>query len=184
MDEYTLRDMREDDIPPILAIAEKELGKHYIQKSTLIDEQNIVLCAEMQGRLVGFCTGKIIPSKTLSSTFRKAGRYKIPELDHFTEIGWTGSIAVSREYGRRGIGTALMRACLERLLNRGAAFFMMTAWKSKNGIHLGSIAEKQGFRNRCEIEEFWKEDSLKHQYSCTVCHSPPCCCTAVIYTRK
>ncbi len=36
---------------------------------------------------------------------------------------------------------------------------MMTAWKSPHGIHVGSIAEAQGFRPRCEIKEFWKEEA-------------------------
>ncbi len=150
---------------------------------TLVDERNIVICAEVKGTPVGFCTGKIILSNTVPPSFRRGGIYQISELDHLTEIGWLGSIAVNQQCRRRGIGSALMKACLKRLQNRGAEFVMMTAWKSKNGIHIGSIAETHGFSKRFEFEEFWKEDSLTKHSSCTVCNLPPCRCTAVIYTR-
>lgn len=94
-----------------------------------------------------------------------------------------GSIAVMKDYGKRGIGTALIKECLIRLSSKGARFAMMTAWKGKNGVHIGSLAEKNEFTKRFEIENFWKEDSIKNNYFCPECNLPPCHCTAAIYTR-
>lgn len=183
INQFTIRDLLKDDIPPILTLAEKALGKNYIQQSMLIDEENMVICAEVKGTMVGFCTRKIIPSHNLFSYFRKKEAWQIPELKKFTAFGWVGSIVVRHEYRRRGIGTALLKTCLKRLRHKGAEFVMMTAWKTKNGIHIGSIPESNGLSKRIEIAEFWKEDSLSKHYSCTVCNLPPCLCTAVIYTR-
>src|SRR5690606_32609534 len=180
---YTIREMRCEDIPTILFLAEQALGKNYIQESTLVEEHHLVVCAEVHEVTAGFCTGKILPVTSLSSSLRKGGRCPIPELERLTEIGWVGSLAVSQQWRRRGIGTMLVQACLERLHSGGAAFIMMGAWKSPHGAQAGSIAEAKGFHMRCEIPEFWKEESLDKQYSCTVCIPPPCRCAAVIYTR-
>lgn len=183
MADYTIRDMRKKDIPPILVLADRELGRNYIQETTLEDEKGFVLCADVKGNVAGFCTGKIRSSLEVLASFGQRGPCDIPEWEHYADIGWIGSLAVARQYGRQGIGTALMSACLDRLRMKGAELIMMTAWKSSHGIHVGSIAEAQGFTKRGEIPEFWKEDSLNNQYACTECIPPPCRCTAVIYTN-
>jgi GNAT superfamily N-acetyltransferase len=184
METWTIRDLCQADIPTILVLGENALGANYIQESTLTDEQNMVVCAEVQGTTVGFCTGKILASQSLSASFGRGSVCPIPALEDFAEIGWVGSIAVCRKYQRRGIGHALMEVCLQRLHDRGAELVMMTAWKTKDGIPIGSIAEAKGFRKQCEIKEFWTEDNLNKQYSCTMCHPPPCHCPAIIYTLR
>lgn len=181
--DFTIRGLNRNDVPSIIALADKELGRDYLKECTLLDEQNIAICAEIKGKIIGFCTGRIISANEALKNFGNIGKAKIPEIEHVKDIGLIGSIAINKDYGKRGIGTALIKECLICLNSKGARFAMMTAWKSKDGIHIGSIAEKNGFTKRFEIENFWKEESLKDNYSCPECNLPPCHCTAAIYTR-
>jgi hypothetical protein len=37
------------------------------------------------------------------------------------------------------------------------------------------------FEFRIELPNYWKEDSIKENFTCPVCGNPPCLCSAVIY---
>ncbi len=93
------------------------------------------------------------------------------------------SLAVEPAFRKRGIGTKLFSECLGSLDDIDSGVTILTAWKSRKGIHITSIARKFGFRRIFEIPGYWKEDSIKRGYKCPSCGYPPCICSAVIYVR-
>ncbi|PWE20126.1 hypothetical protein DGF29_07195 [Aliarcobacter skirrowii] len=56
--------------------------------------------------------------------------------------------------------------------------------ENKNQINIKRLAIKEGFKEECIIEEFWKEDSIKFNFDCTACGKHLCLCSAIIYTKK
>ena len=179
-----IRNVTEDDISTVIDIADQELGKDYIKESKLKDPEIISICAEVEGKIVGFATGRVLDSSDLNESGERFDKIKIPELEYTPKVGLVGSIATEHEYRKRGIGTALLDGCLTRLKAQGARLILMTAWKSPRGIHIGSIAEKHGFRSRYEVPNFWAEGSKLKQYSCSECLGGICSCTAVIFTSS
>jgi hypothetical protein len=76
-----------------------------------------------------------------------------------------------------------MSSCLKWLNNHDSKVVFMTAWKSSNGIHISSLATKLAFKPLVEINEYWRNDSIKSNYCCPECGYPPCHCDAVIYIK-
>lgn len=170
-------------LPRVLSIAEKQLGNAYINTEDLLNKKNVSVYASVKKEIAGFCIGKKIKIEIIYEDIPQLKNLGLKQLDAVENIGLVASVAIDPAYSQRGIGTKLISHCIKELENKGLNILLMTGWKSKKGIHIGSIAEKHGFEKLIEISDFWKEDSIKNQYFCQSCGNPPCKCTAVVYIR-
>lgn len=170
-------------IPAVLSIADKQLGAAFINIEGLLSDENISAFASISEKIIGFCTGKQIPLQKLYEDIPQLKSMKLRQLEAVENLGMVASVATDPSYSGRGIGTALVEYCIHQLEARGLNVLVMTGWKSNEGIHIGSIADKHGFEKLLEVADFWKEDSLNKGYSCPSCGEPPCHCSAVVYIR-
>lgn len=170
-------------VPAVLQIAEKQLGQAYIDTNDLLAPGNIAIRAYVDGKNIGFCTGKVISKQDAYAKVPQLAELNLKQLELVDTVGLVASVATDPKFTGRGVGSALVSHCIQELARRDIDVFMMTGWKSSRGVHIGSIAENHGFEKVLEVREFWKEDSVRHGYECPACGRPPCLCSAIVYIR-
>ena len=103
--DISIRVMRPKDLPAIVAIDKKVLGKerreYWAQKLERSKQQSPItpLVAEIDGRVVGFIIG--------SASWWE---YGVPD-----NIGWVDTIGVDPDYQRKGVARALMEELVTNL---------------------------------------------------------------------
>ena len=106
------------------------------------------------------------------------------QLEIYEKVGYIDSLAVNQDYAGKGIGTLLLKNTILKLKENNINFVLMAAWKNITEVNIKALAKKEGFKEEFEIKNFWREDSIKEKFDCTVCGKPPCLCSAVIYTKE
>ncbi|MBR6066464.1 MAG: GNAT family N-acetyltransferase [Bacteroidales bacterium] len=152
-----IRDLHTDDIYPVLAIADRQLGKKYITKTDLSEGK--VFIAEEDGKILGFCIA-LVGAKDGKSYVR--------------------TVAVEQEYSGQGIGTALVSKAVDYLKGLGAKSIFSPLWKHDGVVNSDVIFRRNGFLPFCEIPDYWYADSISMGYSCPVC-GKGCHCACVMY---
>jgi ribosomal protein S18 acetylase RimI-like enzyme len=136
--DITIRDVREEELAQLLELyrhlhaddsplpAEDRLLE--LWKSICHNDNLIYLAAEVDGRLVSSCTLAIVPNLT-----RGARPYAVVE-----------NVVTHREYRCRGLGTAVLRAAVERARGRGCyKVMLLTGSKQESTLR---FYERAGFR--------------------------------------
>lgn len=180
---FVIEKIEKMHIPAVLSIAEKQLGEAYINVGDLLSNGNIASYAAVSGKIVGFCTGKKVTLQKIYDSIPQLKEMKLKQLEAVENLGMVASVATDPSYSGKGIGTELVVHCIKELKRMGLNVLVMTGWKSEKGIHIGSIAKNHGFVPILEVQDFWKEDSIKSGYSCPSCGKPPCRCSAVVYIK-
>ncbi len=180
-----IRPMRPNEATRVVSIAEKQLGESYLKETDLLVEgSSLCLVAVRKDQsIVGFVTGRTVSREDLYAQFPKLGGVKSRSMDIANTIGYVGSVACDEEHKGRGVGDRLLAACIEKLRQDGAEYFVMTGWKDGERVNIGSLAVRHNFEPLEEITDYWREASEREGYYCPSCGVPPCRCAAVVFAR-
>lgn len=100
-------------------------------------------------------------------------------------VGKLDAVVVKAEMRRRGIGSKLVEAALQKLENECACTTIVTeSWESGRIDSSASVLEKYGFQFVARSPEHWKEESIRYGFGCAKCDAPPCTCSARFYVRR
>ena len=92
-------------------------------------------------------------------------------------------ILVSKHYQNKGIASQLIKESLNQT-NNSLNTTCCIAWKKEDSPFLQNILLKTQFDFNLTIANYWHEDSIIKNYTCSVCGTPPCNCSAEVYIRK
>ena len=159
-------------------IAASTLGSSFVNEEILNNDIN--LCAKIEENIVAYATTKFIDLDYLKKIIKN---HKLQLDENNIKIGYIDSIAVDINYSGHGIGTLLLKETVSRLKESNTTFSIMAGWKNKDQVNIRNLAIKEGFKEEFTIENFWKDDSIEFNFDCTACGSPPCLCSAIIYTK-
>ena len=186
MSDFVIMNALENDIPSIVDISDKELGKDYLNdfdiKSLFNDSDSIFrIVKSSSGETIGFsysyyATSEIVKKRTRIEKFPKPFKYS-------KNIGVLKTFAIKSNCKNSGIGTALVVDAITKMKERNICSVITIAWHSNHGINIAGIMKNNGFLRYHEISDYWKADSLKEGYYCPTCGQPPCSCSAVIYGK-
>lgn len=172
-----------DDKVDILHLADRQLGAGYLDPQLLCElldsSGGFTLVAKRETRVVGFAMCLILDADEA----RRMTRTEVPNLGHADCIGIVKTVAVSPDSAGMGIGTDLVRACLDRFRAVGVRAAMSIAWKKGNVVNIRGVLTTCGFREFATVEDFWAEESLEEGFDCPACATPPCRCSAVMFAR-
>lgn len=171
--------MEKSMVSAVAQIASMTLGSSFINDDVL--DNDINLCAKSGTKIVGYCTSRFIEFDDLKDIIKDK---KLEYIKADDKLGYIDSMAVNKDYEGRGIGTLLFKNTILKLKENNINYAIMAGWKNGTFINIKSLALKEGFKEEFEIENYWKEDSIEHNFDCTACGKPPCLCSAVIYTKK
>jgi len=131
---FTIRNLVESDIPAAQRLRELAGWNQTDQdwRNLLSFEPDGCFVAEMDGRVVGSATAtRYIPNSGAGS------------------FGWIGMVLVDPEYRRHGIGSTLLKRCIQYLKDCGVETVKLDATPMGKLVY-----EKLGFRDEFEIERW------------------------------
>lgn len=166
----------------IVEIAGDQLGKDYLSIENLDFDKNVILKALVNSETVGFSINSTLNVQEFRNEFPNLINILQATLDQSKTVGIIRTIAVDKEYQKRGLGNALLTNSVSELM-KNSDFIMMVAWKSDIKVNIQALAETHGFRKVKEIPNYWNVESKKKKYSCPICGEPPCQCSAVVFTK-
>lgn len=174
---------QQKDVHAILTIANIQLGDGYIQACDLQRDRSVSLIARISEDVVGFCLGTIITKSELHAKLPQLKWQNMNVFDSEALFGLVNSIAVDAPSKKLGVGHELMERCIAELTELDASIVFMIGWQSSEGVNIRSLANRNGFSELFEMPNYWRDDSLAHQYLCPTCGSPPCNCAAVLFVK-
>ena len=92
-------------------------------------------------------------------------------------------IVVNTKHQNKGYGSALISNSIKQLTNDVNAFLCL-AWVKEGVIPIKKALIKNLFTQQKTIPNYWKENSVKENYNCTVCGNPLCMCNAAVFLLK
>ncbi|MEX0966154.1 MAG: hypothetical protein WD077_02875 [Bacteroidia bacterium] len=185
--DFSIQHLAPQHIDDLLKIAEEQLGSGYLNphflKSHLDDDNLIALVALVGDEVAGFSLMELCSVDDLAKKVEVERSWLDINFVNFDPIGYRKITAVKKSLSGRGIGSLLVAAGMAELQKHSKAV-VSVAWKSSDGgVHIGKLAQKHDWIPMREIAHYWREDSIKNQYSCSSCGQPPCTCSAVVYAK-
>ncbi len=183
-----IKNMEKLYFPHIIAIADKQLGSHYVTIEMLnrcIENPEKYVCKvaidTSDKRVVGFYISYILLPEEIDEIVVIDQKIVPRMLKCAPIIGVIKTVAVDGAYQGKSVGTSLCQDSIEEFLKRNVRTICTVAWKSIQGTNLKGVLKNLKFDELVELKEYWKEDSVKNGFDCPVCGKPPCVCSAVIY---
>ncbi len=175
-------------VTSIVSIADKQIGQDYISSELIgkcmADPENFIgkLAFDKEIRkVVGFSISYRVDQSQLHELIKVDHKHIPRMLTYARSLGVIKSIAVDDESKGQGIGTLLIEETMHTFKKRGIHTAFTVAWKSRLGTNLHGVLSQLNFEQLIELPNYWKEDSIKENFTCPVCGNPPCLCSAVIY---
>jgi|GEM_PF-841062 len=180
----TIRPLKDDDINEILIIADKLFGYNYLTKpevqSYINDNDKISIVSGNDVEITGFQLMQIGKPENIIATMLSEQEWFRKLFSKHQLIGVLKTIAVKEECHNQGVGTLLTKKSLE-ILKKKTDFIISVCWDNNGENSITKILEKFNMKLIRQIDEYWKDDSIKKNYSCKICGAPPCRCNALIY---
>ncbi len=187
MKPIVITDFKKEYLNEIIFIADKELGKGYVSGNLISDKNSITQVAITEnGEVAGFSCGIVTKTKSFLKNTPHPITVNIKKalLKHET-VGVTKSLALRHDMQKQGIGTKLFAQRINSFKEKGAGAIYMPGWQTPGGItSIDGIARRFGFKKIETVKNFFYRDSLTRGYSCPVCGTPPCRCSAVVYVLE
>ena len=180
----------ESDLRGLISISAEQLGADYLNDNDLrmsLTQSGICftrVVAKKNKGVMGFCLCKIIEGDSIRKHIPMPDKDLPDLLQTENSIGMIGIVATHAEYQGRGIGMQLVKNCLAEFAKREIPVVYSIGWHSSKGVNIGGILENCGFVKLTEVSNYWREDSLKRNYRCPDCGSPPCKCSAVVFAKS
>ena len=185
--DVSVRPITPEDREQVLALWEGQLGAGYADDSKIDAALNdgtgtILLVAEARQQdagLVGFAIGRLMHGEELAEYIG------LPQglLDVTERVGLLDVNCVAAEWQGQGIGSRLTGARLDQFEDRGCGSAYAVCWVREE-TDSRAVVSKFGLEEIAYLPEYWREDSLEHEYTCPDCGTPPCRCDAAIYGKS
>ncbi len=178
---FNIRPLTASDLNDLLSFTNREIGAGYYSAKELEDILqrsrhgdvmcSLLLCDEsgsVQGVRFSFAPGHWTHGK---------GHGLCPEKwpHPLKETAYFQSLFLSSAAQGKGWGGRISAESLKILARVGAKGVVCHSWKESPHGSSTRYLKKLGFRAIAEHPDYWKDVN----YNCTVCHKPPCRCTAV-----
>ncbi len=177
---FTIENIDNKHITAVKNISDKCFGNDFLTvfkiKETL-QQQGIFKVIITDNTVAGFC---------FVLKFSQKDKY-FPEFITFNsnnKVTVIQTLAVLPEYQRKGLGTALLTDILTTIETRFKAIpIYYPFWVETTSAGFYKKLLNLGFKKVKEYPHYWHNDSLKHNYRCSVCKSIPCRCSMHLFVK-
>ena len=188
--EYEVKHLKERYVKQVLEIADNELGKDYLEEEELekaLDSNNdfySLIAVGKSEEVLGYLNFEI-QDKEAVDDYLKIPREEYPfTLKDFERVGAIKTGSVKKDYQGRGIGTELNNEVISELQEKKINIVYTIGWIKNGKAAISGIMDRMGFEKVKELNDYWKEESLKQGYCCSACGEPPCNCSAALFVKK
>ena len=164
------------------SIADK-LAHRFLNRGEPIVRGKMVPTETNTEEVIGFCLGALFDQDQLNEYLNIDQDDFPPGLTHANSIGVVRTVAVREGFENRGVGTALIKECINEVLEGNAEALCAVGWEQNGDINIGGLIQHFNFEAVGRYENYWREDSKEHGYHCNNCGEPPCECPATLFVR-
>jgi len=187
MNSITISNLKITNFNDIIKIADSQFGKGYLSvnelNSYLLTSLKFGICAKLNKKLIGFALIQIDNKNHILNLILKEKKTINEYLVTSNAVGLIKLVAVEEKYKKQGVGKTLVEKSISSISNL-VDCLLSVCWINKSGSELAPILEKFGMLPIITIPNYWKYDSIKLKYTCSICGCPPCSCNAVVYGKK
>ena len=175
------------DLCVAVEMIDSVLGKDYINIdhfSELLSD-NRVTCykAIYKQRIVGVAIACIMDYET-AREYLKLDKTQMPHsLKVSKDIGILKTVAVAEDMQGKGVGTALVEKLEKMFVENDIHSIVCVAWQHDNIENISGIMKRNTYTSKLVIKDYWYNDSIEQGFSCPVCGSDGCHCSANIYVK-
>ena len=175
--------LQDNHISEIALLCNDVFGKDFITKDYLFFHINstskVGIVAIKDNKTIGFLLYEILLIDQLSEIVLKEKDWFVREFKPFSEIKLIKQVAVAKEYQKQGIANIL----INESLNQQDTSCCLT-WRKGDVTSMKNLLLNNGFNFKKTLTNYWKDESLRKNYSCAFCGKPPCKCSAEVYIKK
>lgn len=172
------------DIEQVIDVFNSQFGDNYISKKLLLsyleNDQTVCIICKDQEEILGVSIAVINSPENTSKQLLKDQQWFLSEFKDSQKIALRKHMAVKPGYEGKGIGSLLLEESVN-LLKAISDKIITIVWKEGDGEIMNRLMTKNNFEPIKIIQDYWKEDSIQHQYICPECKVIPCGCSAIIY---
>ncbi|MFK7797149.1 MAG: hypothetical protein AB8E82_06820 [Aureispira sp.] len=182
---YTTVILTSEHIDAVLALSDEQMGKGFLSKQTIrqyIRQANYFGQVVVEnGRVLGFSLMEIVERAQLAKRLKSAEQWFLAYFAAYERLGYRSLTAVASHAQGQGIGSHLVQEGL-KMLAKKVPVVVCEAWQSNQpSAGRSNVFLDNGYKALKVCSNFWKEESVQKKYTCSICGTPPCQCTAVIY---
>jgi GNAT superfamily N-acetyltransferase len=107
----------------------------------------------------------------------------VRDLFEHHRVGLMSTASVVEPFQGQGIGQELTRRRMRWMNEAGCTAQIAVSWESGLAHTSDRVFTKLGFKRLSQVKGFYQEDSTQRGWTCPVCGSPPCRCSASFYVR-
>lgn len=179
--ELKMQDFSSEMMAELVVISDFYFGENYFQNHIfplfLKHKSSIKVAVISPNIIVGFAFGFILPFSKVSEIIR----IPIPKSVRQDEnVGILNTVVIHHQYLHQHLGKKLATELMASLRTEHINSWFAIAWKSNNHVAAEQLNFSLGFKTIGEQADYWLEDTLQKQYSCSIC-GDICHCSAVIY---
>ncbi|MBN2166986.1 MAG: GNAT family N-acetyltransferase [Marinilabiliaceae bacterium] len=178
---FTIEDALNTDFETINDISDAEFGENYFSVPYSLKKHNnsFIRVVRNKNNVIGFSFCYLELAKKIKATIPISNNF----INDLSLIGVIKTVALHRNYKGKGIGTQLMNDSISILKSVNAQYLLSVLWKYDGAVKVERILRNNGFMFLCEVNNYWKRDSIIRKYICPVCGNP-CNCSALMYLQR
>lgn len=188
MKEIIFQPLKEENVSAIVALANHELGTHYLCEETLKNylqlDNTYCIQAVLNKETVGFSVVRVLPKKEFIMQYAVNHKNLFEDLlKNSNTILYRAHTVVSKEFQKKGIANLLVKFTQEQyepLVDTA----LSVAWVKNRQCSMEHVLVKYGFHLHTELKKYWKEDSLQKKYYCAACKKISCECNAKVFVKR
>lgn len=179
--------LNQNHITEIILLADDELGVGFLTKKNIINylkcKNTFCIAAWSNGNLVGFSIIKILSSKKfIAKNVLSQKSIFLKVLKSEQSIAYRMHTVVKKNFQKKGIATALIHYA-EQNIYKNVDLILSVAWVKNKQCLMEKTLIRNNFKKVCELNNYWRTDSIKKKYICSECKKIPCNCNAILFLK-
>lgn len=170
----------------LLLIANTAFGENFISPTNfedfIIQSHKNWFIAVLNNEILGFLTTEICNHIQLQESLLVKTDEQL-FINSNTNIGVIKQVAVHPKHLRKGIATSLLTHAINNL-KLNSDYLFCISWKKGDTTPMSNLLLKNNFSLHQTIPNYWYTDSLTQLYSCAICGTPPCKCSAELFIYR
>lgn len=182
--EIEVLELNSDHLDEVVKIFNYHFGEGYLSKDQVCEYLNnsnaVSIVGYLENKILGVSIAVVDSLANTSKQLLKDQNWFLSKFNGSQKIALRKHMAVKPGYEGQGIGSLLVQESVKRLKNKSDNIITVV-WKEGDGEIMDRLMTKNGFEVAKTIKDYWKKDSIEHEYICPECKKIPCSCSAIIY---
>jgi GNAT superfamily N-acetyltransferase len=153
---------------------------NYLQ-DLVVSPNGILFLAYDDDRIIGGAGAKILTS---GFDYYQGFQSGISTELSRSKVGSLSIVGILPSYQGKGLAQQMLQKRMDWLVSQGCDVLLGISWVSGQSHTSHRVFEKRGFKAISQIDDFFKDSSLKQNLICPVCGTPPCLCPGILYLKK